>query len=176
MTTPSLPCCSSQGTRTGRHDTALVSWKVSLPCDGPPLSWRFPQAAAVSLGSSGARTPRLQGLEAQLDSLCTQFQSAASTPCSFELKHGSPSKVALVRPNDRPISLSGVRAHAGPATEAETRQQNLPQRKPGRVVSIPVPKLTQALPCMAAFPCPLPWTDSPFSVSASTGPLAFANL
>lgn len=94
----------------------------------------------------------------------------ASTPCSSGLKHGAASKVALVRPKDRPISLSGVRAQAGAATEAETRQQDLPQRKPGRVVSTPVPKLTQALPCVAAFPCPLPWTDSPFLVSASTGP------
>lgn len=103
--------------------------------------------------------------------LCTQFQSACLPhPVSCGLKHGAPSKVALVRPNNRPISLLGVRAHADPATEAETRQQDLSQRKPGRVVSIPVPKLTQALPCVAAFPCPLPWTDSPFSVSASTGP------
>lgn len=101
------------------------------------------------------------------------------TPCSSGLKHGTPGNVALVRSNNRPVSLSGVRAHAGPATEAGTQQQDLPQRKPGRVVSIPVPKAHSGTVLCGGFSVPSavdrqPWRVfcalCPFSVSASAGP------
>lgn len=101
------------------------------------------------------------------------------TPCSSGLKHGTPSKVALVRSNNRPVSPSGVRAHAGPAMEAGTRQQDLPQRKPGRVVSIPVPKAHSGTVLCGGFSMPSAMDRQSwrlfralclFSVSASAGP------
>lgn len=74
--------------------------------------------------------------------------------------------MVLFRLNDRPGSLSSVRDGTGPVTEAGALHRNLLWRKPGRVISTPIPELTQAPPCMVA---PL-GTDIPSLAAASTGP------